>query len=276
MRWTTEERQQLASRQVTTAMCKYLDRHVIGVILESEGVAQCIGSGTGIKIDGRYFIVSAGHMLMDAKKNKWDMVLTGRGQPSPEVSSFLGYGCRLDEFVDIAWIELDPESANSLSQEFVALNYLSISICYLENDLAMVNGYQRDLIRIQPFHERRKLTLKPLCFQTLTLHPNVWSSEFNDAIDILLKYPEEGCVDSSGKPINLPEPYGISGGGIWALDVNCEGIWAPSKAKLIGIEHSWDPSEHYLRATQIQHWLQMLKEDVPELLEIITDTAWES
>jgi hypothetical protein len=46
---------------------------------------------------------------------------------------------------------------------------------------------------------------------------------------------------------------------------NKDGLWSPEAVRLIGSETSWWEPGRWLRGTQIQHWLRMVTEDLPEL-----------
>jgi hypothetical protein len=70
---------------------------------------------------------------------------------------------------------------------------------------------------------------------------------------------------------DLPEPNGMSGGGVWALNKRHR-PWRPDVVQLVGIEYAVErraAAGRYLRAFQMQVWLQMLREDVPELAKYI-------
>ncbi|MEN6468215.1 MAG: hypothetical protein ABFD45_04595 [Smithella sp.] len=70
----------------------------------------------------------------------------------------------------------------------------------------------------------------------------------------------------------MPEPFGLSGGGLWALPITQQGeLWTPDNAMLIGIEKSWFSKSQMVRCTQMQHWLRCVANDYPDLEKIITD-----
>jgi hypothetical protein len=60
----------------------------------------------------------------------------------------------------------------------------------------------------------------------------------------------------------------MSGGSMWTMALDSPGAWTPACPKLIGIQHCW-AENNWLRGTQIQHWLAMIAQDIPELAPIV-------
>jgi nucleotide-binding universal stress UspA family protein len=62
-------------------------------------------------------------------------------------------------------------------------------------------------------------------------------------------------------------PHGIGPefliAGVWMIG-NRADIWMPTSSRMVAVEHSWVEGA-WLRGTQVQHWLRMLVEDVPDV-----------
>ena len=76
-----------------------------------------------------------------------------------------------------------------------------------------------------------------------------------------------------GLPANvgssLPDPYVTSGGGLWQSEDSGSTVWSPGTMQLIAIQSSWTADREHLRLVQIQHWLQFVQSQYPDLqLEI--------
>lgn len=58
----------------------------------------------------------------------------------------------------------------------------------------------------------------------------------------------------------------MSGGGVWALNDRAQG-WRADHMQLVGIEYALGiaPAGRYLKAFQMQVWVWMLRDDLPEL-----------
>jgi hypothetical protein len=72
--------------------------------------------------------------------------------------------------------------------------------------------------------------------------------------------PHDSSLDSS-----LPSPKGVSGGGIWLPGLDEKALWSPKKARLIGIPRAWWRGYREEVALHIEHWLELVANDIPEL-----------
>ncbi len=94
------------------------------------------------------------------------------------------------------------------------------------------------------------------------------------AIDIILDYPAGDSatkrLDKEG-PFALPDPSGMSGGGLWDQGFETQLIWKPEGASLMGIQSAWHPKERYVRAVQIIHWLRLVHQHYPDLRNILEE-----
>ena len=86
--------------------------------------------------------------------------------------------------------------------------------------------------------------------------------------DIILDYPPgkdtTRLLDTSA-PVALPDPQGMSGGGLWDQGFSGNTLWHPEDASLIGVQSSWHPESRYVRVVQIVHWLRLVHEHYPDL-----------
>ena len=83
---------------------------------------------------------------------------------------------------------------------------------------------------------------------------------------MFLKWPRR-TNGPNGEFTEYPEAPGISGGGVWAVNLSHE-PWRADYAQLVAIEYAWarvGVPDRYVKALQIQTWLEMLADDVPEL-----------
>lgn len=79
-------------------------------------------------------------------------------------------------------------------------------------------------------------------------------------------------IGHNDESYEYPEPSGISGGGVWSLNIGTHGSdWHPRYAQLAGIEFAVQKGSgyRYLLAQQIHVWLEMVAEDIPELAPTI-------
>ncbi|MEM8865398.1 MAG: hypothetical protein AAGF31_07605, partial [Planctomycetota bacterium] len=98
----------------------------------------------------------------------------------------------------------------------------------------------------------------------------------DQSIDIMMHYPS-GTADThrtdTGEPVELPNPKGMSGGGLWDQGFDADELWSTDSAFLFGIQCSWFPTKRYVRVVQISHWLDLVKTRFPELTSSIEDAT---
>ena len=98
-----------------------------------------------------------------------------------------------------------------------------------------------------------------------------WSQE-QDTDGSIIDYDSKVSYDLGRT--KMPEPYGISGGGIWAMDIiKAEGIWQSDQAKLVAIQTRWNEKKRYAKGTRIHHWLALISTHYNDLQEHIAAVA---
>ena len=98
------------------------------------------------------------------------------------------------------------------------------------------------------------------------------SKSHDKSKDIYIDYELTSVFVEKQLGMDMPEPFGLSGGGLWALPINDRTkLWRPSDTTLIGIERSWLKDSSCVCCTQIQHWLKLVAYDYPDLIEIIDE-----
>lgn len=256
-------------RGQTEALVRHLDERCVGLIGFQGDTPVEIGSGTCVTIGGRFFVATAAHVIEDYANADIFIVHTRTPKPAEQRVPIIGRGLRGGKSVDpvdVAFLEISGESATTIGKTFVPLERLEPFCPDLPRDLALVYGYPSE--KIDPeLLQQRKVRLQPLGYMTPTIDPASLSRDRN--FDVYLAYPAAGNQVTTGEELDkLPAAPGISGGGIWAAHVNEPGLWSPDKCKLIAIERSWLKYE-WVRGTQIQHWLDLVAAEIPELRSLI-------
>ena len=257
----------LASLEMTRAMTQYLEDRVVAIVLDSQQSPR-IGTGTCIQVGERFFVATAAHVLTGHGAGEIRLV-TQRDEHDGLVE-IVGMGRRGGgeyDKVDIAWIELDPRSAARLPKKFIQVHSLRPYCRHLDSDLVFLLGFPSARVVSERMPDGRQwLDFQPVGRTTLEFEeqPVIGRDEY----DFFLRYPDRGVSDMDGKPVAASDPHGVSGATVWAVEINEHRIWLPERARVIGIQHSWSRGK-WLRATQVQHWLRLLSEDVPQLRPLI-------
>lgn len=178
------------------------------------------------------------------------------------------------EPVDVSWIELDAETAIGLGKKFIHLSQIQSGINHIGDDLVVMNGYPGAFTRE---YTDKVVSAQSLSFFGGTIAPSEWSKSaiawphcLTSKHHLVAAYPENGNQSLDGQPIQLPEPDGMSGGGLWWMPLNAERKWRSNQLRLIGINTEWNSDERWLSANQTQYWLELVAEDFPDICERIT------
>ena len=151
--------------------------------------------------------------------------------------------------------------------ELLANNSIKDTIpVYVTINRALVDRSINDYYAVVDSAERQGFrAIKCAPFETVVLDPEEWETTLQKLdmppdpdSHIFLQFPESGITDLTGEIADVPDAFGISGGGIWAIHQNTSGLWSPDYAKLIGIQYSWYESLRLAKANQIQHLLALI------------------
>jgi hypothetical protein len=262
-----DEKPKVLAVETTRALTRHLDERAVAIIA-TVGHFD-LGSGVCISIGGRYFVATAAHVVSEYQTA--ELFLVTQRERQTERVPICGRGHRgggKDDPLDIAWLEIEPADAKSLKREFVPGERLRCGCSELPNDFAFVYGFPTQLAVPTLKDNVHAVHLQPIGRGTATLdgtdRPDVGSVD----VDIFLEYRGVGTFDVDGASVAPRTPLGLSGGEIWAVELNTNDLWTVESARLIAIDHSWLKWK-WIRGTQIQHWLLMLKEDNPDLAEAI-------
>jgi hypothetical protein len=263
-RYMTE--QQVVEAQVS-ALAKHLGRSSVCLIGSDKSGPHEAASGTCICLGGRFFIATAAHFLKAYPDS--DVFVVSSSTPSRNRTPFLhrgSVGGESDDRVDVAFLELDAADAKALGKQFIDSSRLHLGFSSASTDSLVVHGFPTESMDRTRFAENI-LGVEPLGYVTRAIdvsavqHSKV---KLDPHYDVCLEYPRGGNVIIGHPDRALPKAPGISGGGVWVIDMQSPTIWSPDGARLIAIEHEWREYE-YLRGTLIRHWVELVGSELPEL-----------
>ncbi|MBN2398021.1 MAG: hypothetical protein JXI32_06535 [Deltaproteobacteria bacterium] len=229
-----------------------------------------VGSGTLIKIGSRFLIATAGHNLVGvpddclyyvpSKKMIYDQPPFIRRNPLANSSD--------PGEADVGYIEIPSEIAISIEErEFLPLNRIRPFIVTWPTRV-FLTGFPAEMVPIE-LATKNKFILSAIGYLTEIRKPN---QQRDDSMDIIVDYEPTSVLVERPNGWKMPNPRGISGGGLWALPLaGRTELWNPDDTTLIGIEKSWLETSNCVRCTQIQHWLKLVANDFPDLAEIIDE-----
>jgi hypothetical protein len=234
-----------------------------------------VSSGTLISINGRVFIATAAHNIPPNPSTRLQILpdvprLTSKGILRPGLS-----GKNID--LDVGFIELD---ANAVAEFFpnkvcCGLDRLSIDGPGDPKQLMVLLGSPKQFVETSCDVNTPPFKARVMAIASIVLSKEEWPSTLNSKplnpqTDVVVDFQRNGwsCLDTRTE-IQLDTPHGFSGGGLWSANMQSGAVWSPYDSRLFAIEIEWDQSLRKMKATQIVHWLNLLRTEVPELRETL-------
>jgi hypothetical protein len=248
---------------VVAGIVPYLEQRSVPLLLLSREEREHpeLFSGTLVTVGGRYFICAAAHSIKGADIGQIVPVVAKR--LTGERVLLLGHGYRGGgdhDDLDIGWIEVDQRHPDLAAYHFVPVGQMVRGVSEIRGDMAVLSGCPQETVP-RDLALRGHYQLRAMHYVTVTKAMAEWPATCRPENDIVLDYPDHDNVLQGNVPFDLPDAPGISGGGIWALNLNSAGLWSPERMRLIGVEHSWNVQRRYVRGSQLQHWLDMVHAD---------------
>lgn len=252
------------------AFHEYLSNRSAALLLRGDPERLKIGSAIAIQIGHYSLLATAAHNVKGLNPLQIEVIPAGRLDAPRLPASRIGIH-RLSETekVDVAWIELDIRTCDKPRISHVRLDQIGVLSPTSEPQACFVQGYPAEVV-VRPSSPAESPLVESDGFLTLPIPSSRRRTPHQPNVDIAVEYPpHDGSLDSSG----VPDPPGISGGGFWLFPrfENCL-IWAPDKARLIGIARGWWRKEKEFLATRMEHWLEMVAEDFPDIRTEVRDT----
>lgn len=234
-----------------------------------------VGSGTLVQVGSRFFVATAAHNLTDDNRGVADNCLY-LGYSKKETYEKLSFCNRKPSFgenepaIDVGYIEISPETATSMTEkEFLPLSRIAPFIDYWPTRV-FLTGFPAGIVPVE-LARRNKFNLDAIGYLTETKKLDGLEYKHDKSTDIFIDYGQISVLVENQKVIAMPEPHGLSGGGLWALPIATMGaVWTPNNTTLIGIQRKrLKDAPAILCCTQIQHWLASVADGYSDLTEII-------
>ena len=238
-----------------------------------------IFSGTFVRIAQRLFVATVSHSIDNLENPSRFVLTTKNGHSHPNGSTIVLNTFATDhDRPDVGLIELDAE----LFQSFDGLESIGldrISLLPPERHLSSLMGTPSETVKIHPMENGQWGVGGTLSgFTTSAIDHSKWprlnlQQPMSQEIDLLVRYPNDSpdIRDDTGMQSELPNPHGVSGGGLWTHDDCQNGLWLPDNCKLVGIQSSWLKDVELVRLTKISFWLDLVYSNYPDLRDVIDE-----
>jgi hypothetical protein len=249
-----------APRAALISLHEYVSDRSVALSLRSSPAQLVIGSGVCILLGGRRLIATASHNIEDCQLA--DITVIARGERFGEALPLLRMGCSRDRIRDVGWLELDPEVRLPPRLRFITPDQIGNLAEEIDHQPCLLQGYPAARVEMPANPDQRPYIESDGLF-TLSLSPARRRAPRTAGIDIAVEYPpHDGSIDDQG----LPEPPGVSGGGIWLVPrFEDNPIWSAEKAKLVAISRGWWRDEREELATRIECWISLARDQIAEV-----------
>lgn len=199
-----------AAKDAYKSTCLYL--------IDNGGKPHPYGSGVFIEIDNSYFLITAAHVVDDKEHDIYIGIDTHEGLTlGGELTKNISPGYRDYDKIDIAILKLNKETLDKLNNryDFVKQNELGINHELKLMPMYTSIGFPASKSKYNSFKDQIKS--KPFIYTTMPAEPVIYD-ELNCEryANLIVHYEKEKVKDYSTGNIQAgPDPFGISGSGLW-------------------------------------------------------------
>lgn len=248
-------------KQILRASKALLNRYIfdrtVVLAIHDEHSIHSYGTGMLLRIEEQPLIITAAHVIKDVDPETIQVITTE--EPSnfrlaPRMGDL--YGGDFDQDLDVGFLQIrSPQSPLLSRKRFLGLADLEFFPQNLTHDLAILFGMPGAEHRepIQGVHSFGSFTY-------MTSFPGDldWASPGNRPAILSAGYDESVEDVFSGKQIELPDPHGMSGGGLWRARFAGAQIWTADRLRLVGILTEFDGGRREVTANRVENLYHLL------------------
>lgn len=258
-------------KTVADSLTPLIWESTVPIVAEQDGILRQHGTGTLFRIAQRYFVVTAAHVLEEAREHDVTLRILEK-EPGTKLMQIVGdFQCirpkHGKDIFDLAVRELDQEMLEFLAG-YRFVNLLDIDTTQnVANDLYFVCGFPTKLAREARVGEPG---LRLTRFFALT-YPHQGATDelpnFDSRCHILLDARRKFAVELVGSGPMPDCLEGISGCGIWKTNLLPVGRekWTPAAARIIAVQTQVYPKAQLIRGTMWSGVATLFHMAFPEL-----------
>lgn len=248
-------------------------RPIYGVDVKSEPVH--IGSCVLFKVDTHHFLITAAHVI-DCNQCT-TLYIGGQKHLVPikgqyHVTSPSGGNRNNDKF-DIAFMDIDAETLSEIGNvRFLLPNEIDPNDIAKRGHVYLALGYPNSKNKKLDRY-KKKVKLKPFIFSSTSVNSSVYTAlGISDHSHLLIDFKKNKIKNDMGKRMISPDPFGISGGGLWRLHEFTQINSIVSKErneKLVGILIEWHRTKGIIMAIRVSCVVEALKHKYPHISNLL-------
>jgi hypothetical protein len=244
-------------------VCRALGDYVCPLYALENSRVRLVGTGVPMHIGDLAFIITAAHVAEQFDERP--LVTIGRDRLLEVTGKRVGYKYLKNERVDtdLAVVQLDTREADEMMKRFSFSTPMDVAhVAQAESKYILYSlvGY--------PFSRNRP---KPRGFKVITARPTYVTTNRRAAlprrgvdgkheeVHFALWADADKIVNADSKPITLPKAQGMSGGGVWRIDVD-DSSGQPGSPKLVGIGIEPPHQDDLFVATRVHYIVPLLRD----------------
>ena len=228
------------------------------------GAAHPHASGVFIKIENLYFLLTAAHVV-DYQHNDIYIGIDNKTllKLGGEWTGNIPADIRENDRIDTAILKLDDISVEKIKGKY---EFLDISEVGINHNFELMPKYQSvgfpaSQSKYNKFKNETKST--PFLFTTMPAEKNIYEElKCKEFINFIVHYDKKNVRDyKTDKRQTGPDPFGISGSGLWYTPVQLREKGEKVEKKLVGIMTEW-PSKNkkYWIGTRIDLFTEVIRQ----------------
>ena len=206
-----------------------------------------------------YYCFSNAHVLADFQLGKTFFLLKDRTAMTVGGEHFfslpLSSEKRQDDYLDIAIVKLKPNVVERLlknGQIFLTLGQIQTLPALAKGNVLLLAGYPASKTKIDV--KEMRLKFNPLVLRTVPYLKKLKNETFTKGLHHIVEFPIKSFKETStGQKMRAPQPYGISGSGLWLYDQNSDPI-------LIGILSEYHEKNAIVISTKIDLFIDLVRQ----------------
>jgi hypothetical protein len=260
-----EQRKQILKASKGVINRYMFDRTVVLAVHDENGIHDH-GTGMLLRVENEPIVITAAHVIKSFDPQTIQLITTEEHSNvrfAPAAGDL--YGGDTSDELDVGFLRIvDPASPLLANKRFLCLEDLELFPTNLATDLAVLFG--------MPGTEHKEPIQDVHSFASFTYMTNFpedldWTAPGNRPTILSIGYDEKVEDVFTGGNVPLPDPHGMSGGGLWRIRFSGSAIWTPDRMRLVGILTEFYDDRHEVKANRVENLYHLLCHhfDLPDI-----------
>jgi hypothetical protein len=251
-------------REIQLEAAKDVYKSTCHFLVVKDGNPHPHGSGVFIEIDGSKFLITAAHVVDDKEDEIYIGIDTHELlKMGGDLTKNIAPGHRDDDKIDISILMLNQETIDKLGNKYEFINQRELGINHEHKLLPMYISVGFPASQSKYNSYKNKIKSIPFIYTTMPAEKAIYDElKCESSSNIIVHYDKEKVKDySSGQFLTGPDPFGISGSGLWFIPPQAKANGELIDKKLVAIMTEW-PKENrkYWIGTRIDVITELIRQ----------------